>query len=160
MHGGFLAEFSWALPFAPYFEDVDEPEVENSITRSMTSTSHILNIHFEFDAYQPNSINALLPAKVFFDHNQLRWDTRNTYVGTNGAPRFVTLPLTGDGPLRLLVEREFLKEFLNERGLTLLWAVRIEKHHFERLLGSNGLGYTEYTRAHFLRIIRSRTPTP
>src|SRR5205823_12148354 len=124
MSRGFLAEYPWALPFAPYFEAADEPELEDGDTSSMISASHILNIDFEFDAYQPGSINALLPAKPFFDYEKLKWDTRNTYCGTNGCPRFVTLPLTGDGPLVLLVEREFLNEFLDARGLTLLWGVR------------------------------------
>lgn len=151
MHGGFLGEYPWGLPFARYFEELDdEDEREAGIPCKLMPTSHFLNIHFAFDAYQPNAINALVPAKEFFDYKQMRWDTRSMYLGSSGASRFVTLPLTEDGPILLLAERQFLKEFLTKRGLSLFWALRTEKHYFDSLFGSHKLGYTEYTRAHVL----------
>lgn len=100
------------------------------------------------NSWQPRQSHCVVRHRVFPNVTYCGSVFRNTYIGTAGDPCFVTLPLTEDGPLVLLAEHDFLKGFLKERGLTLLWAVRSEKYHFERFLGSNYLGYTEYTRAH------------
>ena len=150
MHSGFLAEYPWALPFARYFDNREEEELRSGIPVKLTPTAHFLNIHFEFDAYQPDPINALVPAKTFFDFEQLRWDSANTYKTIYGKPRFVTLPLTGTGPTVLLVEANYLNDILANHELTLVWAVRFEKHYVDSLLNSHNLGYADCASAHLL----------
>jgi hypothetical protein len=150
MHGGFLGEYPWALPFARYFENSTDEQTETGIPCKLVPTSHYLNIHSEYDAYQPNAINVLLPAKRFYEHEDLRWDAAKTYTAVSGESRFVTLPVTGEGPLVLLGEEHYLTEFLNSHSLALVWAARTEKHYVDSFLSSHNLGYTEYARAHMI----------
>jgi hypothetical protein len=150
MHGGFLAEYPWALPFTRYFDNSEEEGLERGIPVKLTPTTHFLNVHFEFDAYQPDPINALVPAKTFFDYEQLRWDTANTYKAISDKPRFVTLPLTGTGHTVLFVEATYLNEILANHNLSLVWAVRFEKHYVDSLLNSHKFGYADCASAHIL----------
>jgi hypothetical protein len=151
MHGGFLAEYPYAIPFSSYFENEDDERADPGIPCTLKPTAHFLNIHSEYDAYHPNPINALVPAKEFFDAGLLRWDGGQMYLADSGDPKFVTLPLTGDGPTILVGEADYLSDFMDKHSLTLVWALRMEKNCFERFLGSHNLGYTDYARAHMLK---------
>jgi hypothetical protein len=91
-----------------------------------------------------------VPAKEFFDAGFVRWDGGNIYVTESCNPKFVTLPLTGDGPTILLAEAGYLRNH-GRTQLTLVWALRMKKNCFERFLGSHNLSYTDYARAHTLK---------
>lgn len=149
MNRGFLGEYPHGIPFLSYFDDPAGLRV-SKLPCKLTPTSHFLNIHFEYDAYLSDSIDARVPTKEFFDDEPLRWDTGWTYLSNAGEPRFVTLPLTANGPTLLLGEIGYLRSFLERHHLTLVWALRMEKHYFESLLSSHKLGYTDYARAHVL----------
>ncbi|HEX8000860.1 MAG TPA: hypothetical protein VF528_20935 [Pyrinomonadaceae bacterium] len=151
LHEGFLGEYSWALPFSQFFEQNSEARQDSQFPCVLTPTAHWVNCDFEFDAYQENgAINVLVPAKVFFDHENLRWNGLGGYALSTGKVSFLYPRLTETGPSALLVDVEYLNQFLAEHDAVLIWGAASEKHCMRGFLGTHNLGYSEYSRAHAL----------
>jgi hypothetical protein len=140
------------IPFSQFFEQNSEARQDSQFPCVLTPTAHWVNCHFEFDAYQENSaINVLVPAQTFFEHDNLRWNGVGGYALKEiGKVCFWYPRLTETGPSALLVDMEYLNQFLADQDALLIWATASEKHCMYGFFGTHNLGYSEYSRAHGL----------
>jgi hypothetical protein len=105
---------------------------------------------FEFDAYHESAISPLRPAKIMFDGTDLRWDGLGGY--RHGAEPVFKMPnFSEPGPSAMLVEESWIKQWLAERDLALVWTVLSEKHAVPAGFGRRPDGYAVHSRAHRLR---------
>jgi hypothetical protein len=126
-HEGFMGEYPWAIPFT-LFPDRwhskggknDCPERFMPVCNSVTST-------FGEDAYQQGSVTAHVPIRAFFADAALRWDGLSGYRTPDGRLRFLDPSLAEPGKSALLVDRDYLLDFLKRKKLALIWAVLGEK---------------------------------
>jgi hypothetical protein len=93
-------------------------------------------------------LNVLVPADVFFEDESISWDGSGGYRTGEGKLSFYYPPTKEQGPPALLVEREYLSNFLGERGLALVWTVLGEKLCIHPFDASDSPGLLEYSRAH------------
>jgi hypothetical protein len=147
-HEGFVGEYPWGLPFTLHDESyVFEARFgEENPPCKMYPTCTSLSISHEYDAFQEDSINLDLPARGFFDAELLRWDKTSGYVLGDGTPCFNDPSVVEPGPSALLVNPQFLKDFLKVKNLVLMWIVLGEK----LIIRDNTAPRLVYSRAHML----------
>jgi len=148
MYGGFLGEYPWALPFQEYRNYWRAPQGTSQVPFKFTPTAHSLGCADKFDSYHNRSLNVLVPADVFFEDESNSWDGSGGYRTGEGKLSFYYPPTKEQGPPALLVEREYLSNFLGERGLALVWTVLGEKLCIHPFDASDSPGLLEYSRAH------------
>ena len=145
---GFIGEYPWGLPFTQFFEwRTYEERARSKTPCRMLPTVHSISCNHEFDAYQEDNINILVPSEVFFNNDNLHWDAMSGYKSDSGKLYFTYPAAIEAGPPALLVDIEYLSNFLEKNDLVLMWTILAEKqcvHGFT----SHNLGYAEHSRAH------------
>lgn len=149
LHYGFFGEYPWAPPFRFIYEEPVWQDSRKGIPCNLVPTSNELNIHFSFDAYQTEAFNLTVPSHLFFSDLQLRWNARDGYVDKKGQKVFFDPSIYEGGPSALVVNRNFLFDFLKRHDLSLLWTLLSEKSIIPGHM-NHGPGYTEYSCAYLL----------
>jgi len=155
IHGGFLGEYPWGLPFVHFLEEAyfEQPFGERGRSRTlcrMLPTAHWVSCNHQFDAYQEDAISILVPAEIFFSGNNLHWNSLSGYQSDTGKLCF-NYPATVEvGPAALLVDSEYLLAFLEKNDWVLAWTVLAEKQCIRGVPAFHDLGYAERSRAHML----------
>jgi hypothetical protein len=154
IHGGFLGEYPWGLPFVRFFElarsegSYDAYESSRLPCR-MVPTAHAVQCAYEYDAYQEGGMGILVPAQEFFKDGNLIWNADSGYVSESGTLCF-NYPATHEaGPSALLADKQYLLSFLEENELALAWTVLSEKQCVHDIQ-SHELGYSKHSRGHML----------
>lgn len=157
-HEGCIGEYPWATTFNVYpdtymsrggFEDKQPP-------CDMYPTCNSLSVTNEYDAYQTEGINFLLPARRFFEGEPLKWDGTSGYLNQSGNLLFLDPSVVEPGPSALLINAEFLKTFLAVNDLVIVWTVLGEK----LILVDNDAPRLTYSRAHMLTAKGLRSSEP
>lgn len=157
-HEGCIGEYPWATTFNVYpdtymsrggFEDKQPP-------CDMYPTCNSLSVTNEYDAYQTEGINFLLPARRFFEDEPLKWDGASGYLNQSGDLLFLDPSVVEPGPSALLINSEFLKTFLAVNDLVIVWTVLGEK----LILVDNDAPRLTYSRAHMLTAKGLRSSEP
>ena len=148
-----IGEYPWALPYRAFFSTYVEWQNINSYLDQkfkILTTSHELLYEKIRDASIDESISIEVPAKEFFLNSNLYWDGKGKYVTEEGKVAFIFPAIYEPGPYALLVERNFLEEFLEENKAILVWTVLAEK---QCIHGASfpTLGFTIHSRAHLLK---------
>jgi len=96
-----------------------------------------------------------LPCRRFFETESLRWNGEKGIIDDSRDLCFYDPSFTQGGPSILLVNPEFLSEFLNKNGMRIIWTVLSEK----LALRDNGLPRLHFSQIHTLsekRLISSK----
>ena len=124
---GYVGEYPWGVKYNLYPEWYVSRGRNDVLPHDVIPTEASLTAHFEYDAYQTDTINAHAPAKVFFEHAALKWNTRFGYVDEGGQLIAHDPSIEESGPGALLMRPGFLDRFLAENDLALIWTVLWEK---------------------------------
>jgi hypothetical protein len=145
---GFVGEYPFATTMNLY-EDryLSQGRMgEEKLPCEVYPTSNSMSVNYEEDSYQDGSIHLLVPARRFFADEPLRWNGAGGYSAADGVLRFIDPSVEEAGPSTLLVEANYLREFLARHKLALFWTVLGEK----LLLVDKPLPRLVYSRAHIL----------
>lgn len=148
---GFLGEYPWGIPFIQYFEQYGSARIRDSeIPFSTVPTANSILFERDFDAYQEDSFSVLVPATIFFESDDLQWDSISGYKSISGNLCFNDPSILEPGNSTLLVDKEYIEEFMKKNDLALIWTVLAEKHCVEGFASRSNLGITEYSQVHLL----------
>lgn len=144
---GFVGEYPWGTMFNLYPDSwsshggsgIGQPPCE------MIPACHFLNSHDEYDAYQTESVSLRVPTREFFDAG-LNWDGEGGYRDERRNHVFIDPSFGSAGPSALLVNPNFLADFLARRHLRIVWTVLAQK----LVLKDNSRARLHYSRAHSL----------
>lgn len=132
--GGFVAEYPWATTFNTPPDDErsdvafqyrhewssDTADLEPKL---LMPTWKSLSCEWEYDVSQDN-VSALVPARLFFDRDDLWWDGQAGYQRISDGRRvFLDPSLCLSGPPALLVDEEYLMTRLREMDRCLIWTL-------------------------------------
>jgi hypothetical protein len=151
LHGIHVGEYPDRMPARQFFEEAQSwTRGEGPIPFDLLPTANDLSSDHSFDAYQQSLKSMLVPSETFFSHSALRWDGISNYVNPAGQPCFRYPAATEEGPQALLVDKQYLLDYLKGNRFVLVWTVLAEK---QCILGmaANSLGWLEHSRAHILR---------
>lgn len=129
-HEGFIGEYPWAISFNLYNDSYlsrGGHDSNKTIPCEISPTSNTLQINNEYDSYQEGSISIMLPARQFFKLEPLYWNRAGGYLSTTGQLLFLDPSVTEPGYSVLLVNTDFLKDFLAKNQLAIIWVVIGEK---------------------------------
>ncbi|WP_041736698.1 hypothetical protein [Caldicellulosiruptor acetigenus] len=152
LYEDFIGEYPWALPYKKFFEKYSEwKEVDNYQEKSfkILPTSNTLLYEKTCDESIDESLNIEVPAREFFLKADLIWDGVGSYLIDNSIV-FIFPSAYEAGPYSLLVEKEFMEDFLDKENLVLIWTVLSEKNIIQGI-DSSHLEFPEYSRVHMLR---------
>jgi nucleoside phosphorylase len=162
-HEGYVGEYPWGILFTMYPDRWHGRGDDKKAPARLAPVCNSVSASYEEDAYQKESINVHVPARVFFEgEGQLRWDGLSGYRDGNGHLRFLDPSAAEPGSPALLVDRSYLLDFLRRRDLAVVWAVLGEKI----FISGQGSPRLEFSRTHLLDhsgILRSsdlRIPDP
>jgi Effector-associated domain 10 len=148
---GFLGEYPWGIPFTQYFEQYGSaPDQHSEVPYPVIPTVNSINFESGFDAYQDENFNILVPATVFFESDNLRWNSISGYKSDSGLLLFDHPSTLESGPSALLVNKEYLNEFLKENNLVMIWTVFARQYCVQSSFYSSKLGASEQNRVHAL----------
>lgn len=119
-------------PDGPGFISRPRPEIapfdSKEPLRSLAPTTKSVLVHHAGDASGAYSQITLwyVPGDVFFGET-LTWDGLGGYRSADGQLCFVDPAMREPGPPALLIEVNYLREFLRRHGLVLVWLTRFTK---------------------------------
>jgi hypothetical protein len=129
----FLGEHGWSRCSQyyehPYFSEEGwaQPR-ENCPVKIRSISSHYLGSSGDFDCSITDSFTIRLPNKEIINGLSLRWSGIGGDFIDESDNRIITDPTVHiDGPSALLVKQEELFEFLNRKGLAIIWMILGEK---------------------------------
>ena len=126
-HEGYIGEYPWGILFTMYPDSWHGrgSDSEECPARLAPVCNSLASSYGE-DAFQQGSIVIHVPARDFFDGERLLWDGLGGYRAGDGL-RFLDPSLTEPGQSALLVDREYLLEYLRRKKLAVVWTVLGEK---------------------------------
>ena len=125
---GFVGEYPWAIPFNIEPDSWHSRESEgNDLPPEMIPTHNEVVVEWAYDASLPSSFHARVPARPFFEEDDLWWDGEGGYKSAVGNTIFIDPSIVGCGPQGLLVDVDELSTRLEKLGLALIWTVLGEK---------------------------------
>ena len=147
-HEGFVGEYPWGISFNLYEDSylLHDGLRQKKPPCQMIPTSNSLSVSYEYNAYEEESISIHLPARCFFDDHSLRWNRASGYLSADGQLRFFDPSVVEPGPSALLVDSDFLQDFLSKHNLSIVWTVLGEK----LIIGAFDSPRLVYSRAHML----------
>jgi len=118
---GFVGEYPFATAMNLYEERyLSQGRMgDEKLPCEVYPTSNSIIVHYEEDSYQDSSINLLVPARRFFVDEPLRWNGAGGYSTADGVLRFIDPSVEEAGPLTLLIEANYLRQFLARHKLAL-----------------------------------------
>ena len=122
--GGFLGEYPYGSAFRQRFE-TEELQYRMKIfgIPVQMTTMDLMRAGFEYDHSGSGDKPLFAPALPFAENNHLRWDGDRGWISSRGQTAF--WDPQSDNRFEMsafLVRRDWLLDFLRERGLTLLWS--------------------------------------
>jgi hypothetical protein len=126
-YDGYIGEYPWGIKYNLYSESYSSRGQNNALPCDAIPTEASVTAHFEYDAYQKDTINLVVPAKKFFEQGMLKWDTRFGYVNTDDQTVAFDPSIEGQGPSALLINPDHLHDFLEQNDLGLIWTLLWEK---------------------------------
>jgi len=152
LYENFIGEYPWALPYKRFFEENSEWKEVNEYQKDnfkILPTSNTLLYEKTSDESIDESLNIEVPAKEFFLKSNLIWDGIGRYL-TDDSVIFTFPSVYEEGPYSILVEKQFMEDFLNKENLVLVWTILSEKQVIQGLTPSS-FEFPEYSRVHILR---------
>jgi hypothetical protein len=146
-HEGFVGEYPWGILFTMYPDRWHGRGSERKCPARLTPICTSVASSYGTDAFQNGSIGINVPARIFFEGESLRWDGLSGYSGAAGRLRFLDPSLIEPGQSALLVDREYLMDYLRRKNYILVWTVLGEKIVIGNAGGAPRL---EFSRAHLL----------
>jgi nucleoside phosphorylase len=128
-HEGFVGEYPWGILFTMYPDSWHSRGGggEKRPAR-LTPVCNSISSRYEEDAFQDGSISICVPARIFFAGDELRWDGLSGFRGEDGRLRFLDPSVTDSHKSALLVDHDYLLDFMRRKKLILLWTVLGEKN--------------------------------
>ena len=119
--GGFVAEYPWATSFntVPDEEYSRPADLPAELLRPAWNS---LSCEWEYDASLEN-MNAFVPARLFFNDDDLWWDGQGGYQRDDGRTVFLDPSFCMAGPSTLLADVEYLRARLREMDRCLIWTL-------------------------------------
>jgi len=155
---GFIGEYPWATSFQLYPDRWHSRGQGNKYTiqHGLIPTTASIIASYEYDAYQDGSIIYHVPTRIFFESESLIWNRVNGYSLEDGRDRFLDPSIMERGPRALLVDMEYLQEFLQKNHMSIVWAILGEK----QTINVRNYYRLTYSRAHILtdRGLKSSQP--
>jgi hypothetical protein len=137
LHGGFLGEYPFALPFRGAFSD-ERRDSRSQLPGPMYPTVYTVSCEHGFDAFQ-SGMSVFVPSPRLLGES-VRW---NGLDGYESASRALFDPsIRTAGPQAFLADAEYIDALLSSRELSLMWTALSEKQAITGM-GANHLGYTE-----------------
>jgi hypothetical protein len=155
-HDGFVGEYPWATPFNMYKDSFDSSFGEDDAPLPCRVIPTSVSLYTSSDSYQADGVKFRLPARRFFEGDDLRWNGVSGYTSPSGLLCFLDPSVCDPGPGALLVNSDHLRQYLAANGLALVWTVVGEKLR----IGDNSDPRLTYNRAHMIKGLEFRTSKP
>lgn len=152
LYENLIGEYPWAIPYKRFFEEYPEwKEVDGYQHKNfkILPASNTLLYEKIRDESIDESLSIEVPAREFFLKANLKWDGKGNYF-VNDSIAFVFPSVYEPGPYSLLVEKQFIEDFLKNENLVLIWTVLSEKQIIQKFTSSQ-LKFPTYSRIHMLK---------
>ena len=124
----FVGEYPWAAPFNT------EPEWyhgrgggDSNLPCQFLPVYVDLVAEWEYDASLSEYMHIGIPARAFFEADDLRWDGRDGFAAKNKETVMRVPSVTEDGPSGLVAAADDLKDRLKRLNKRLIWTLLGEK---------------------------------
>ncbi|HKM51894.1 MAG TPA: hypothetical protein VJY33_00715 [Isosphaeraceae bacterium] len=125
---GFVGEYPWGVPFALYSDEYwSRGGGGKRLPTRMTPVCNSISSSFEEDATREEVVTIHVPARLFFEGERLRWDGLGGYGLPGEALRFRDPSVAERGRPALLVDRDYVLDYLSRTHQCLIWTVLGEK---------------------------------
>ena len=118
---GFAAEYPWATSFNTMPEE-GHSHVKDSLAKCLAPAWNQLTCEWEYDESR-EKMHVYVPARLFFDGDELWWDGQGGYRRGDGRAAFVDPSFRRAGPWTLLADEEHLRARLRELDRCLIWTL-------------------------------------
>lgn len=152
LHGGFLGEYPFALPFRGAFSD-ERHDSRSQLPGPMYPTVYTVSCEHGFDAFQ-SGMSVFVPSPRLLNGG-VRWNGLDGYESSGRA--LFDPSIRSAGPQAFLADVEYIDALLRSRALSLMWTALSEKQAITGN-GPNHLGYTEAS--HIARLQGGRIEIP
>lgn len=138
----FLGEYPWIIPELKLDSELRGFDFE------LIPCVNTINHESEWDCYQKLDFNVMVPSEIFFKNSNLSWDLNFGYSDDSNRPIFkYSISKAKEVPSVLLVNQDYLKEFLLKTDFVLLWIITSEKQIIAQYK-SSGFGWRTYSRVY------------
>ena len=128
-HDGFIGEYPWGTPFNIYKDSYlsygRDPDNEK-FPCTFFPTDATLHSSEEYDSSGHSNFVIKVPSKIFFEKSKLEWNNVDGYKSGNKLV-FLDPSICSKRKGALLVEKKYLRNFLDKNGYVLIWTVLAEK---------------------------------
>ncbi|MES1930260.1 hypothetical protein SADO_13433 [Salinisphaera dokdonensis CL-ES53] len=124
----FVGEYPWATAC-----NVETDDWLGFGTKARGSSVELIPVHneivceWEYDASLPATVDFHVPARRFFEADQLRWNGRNGFSKPDGKTVFCDPSALEGGPPALLADTNDLLSHLEKLGVRVIWTLLGEK---------------------------------
>lgn len=126
--GSFVGEYPWATSFNVMPSEWYAGPHDERLLEFFVPAWNDLSFHWEYDAsLESGGVSVKVPARVFFEDDELWWDGRGGYQRSGGRTVFVDPSVNLEGPPALMAEVEHLGAKLRTMGRCLFWTLLGEK---------------------------------
>ena len=120
--GGFAAEYPWATSFNTMPDEWYSHAASDCLTKFLVPAWNDLLCEWEYEASLENTA-IFIPARLFFDGDDLWWDGQGGYRRSDGRTTFLDPSLDRSGPSTLLADEKHLRARLQEMDRCLIWTL-------------------------------------
>jgi uncharacterized protein YfiM (DUF2279 family) len=145
IHHGFLGEYPNGLPFSDAFSD-EGGSRRTGLPCRMYPSVYTLNCSHGFDAFG-SGFNVFVPSPRLLRSGAARWNGVDGYA-VAGIEVMWDASIREEGPQAFVIDAEYLRRFLAERRLAIVWTGLSEK---QVITGGASLGWIEYSNIARLR---------
>jgi hypothetical protein len=146
-HEGYVGEYPWGILFTIHPDRWHGRGENKKAPARLLPVCNSVSASYEEDAFQKESIKVRVPARVFFQgERQLSWDGLSGYRDAAGRLLFLDPSVMEPGSPALLMDRDYLLDFLHRRDMCIVWGAVGEKIY----ISGQGSPRLEFSRAHLL----------
>ena len=132
--GTFIGEYPWAIPFNIMSDEWHLGPQDGGLSRFLVPAWSDLFSDWEYDgSLEEAGVSVKVPARLFFEGEDLWWDGRGGYQRRDGRTVFLDPSVGLEGPPALMADVEHLAAKLRAMGRCLFWTLLGEK----RMLGGS-----------------------
>ena len=124
-HKGFIGEYPWGYPFNNYDDGVSYKT--HNVPYNLIPTANEYNPEFDIDCSQTSNFSSFLPNFDFFKKDSLEWNKLKGFKNRSGKLVFNDPSLSENDKSCLLVDTDYMVDFLEDNNYVLIWTVLGEK---------------------------------
>ena len=119
--GGFVAEYPWATAFNTIPDEWYRHTGDDRLLELLPAWNDV-SCEWEYDASLENA-SVCVPARLFFEDDDLWWDGQGGYSGSDGRTVFLDPSLGRRGPSTLLADAGHLRAKLQRMDRCVIWTL-------------------------------------